>query len=133
MSLCDPLRFRDRLITDGLVEVGTVYEDDDPKREGAIEGFEICRSLSTREEFEAVLRARASREEKMRHEFYEIPPDERDEAARLASYWRHRWGTLQIEFVFERMKIAADWLREGDMISARAALKVTELLQETQP
>lgn len=115
---------RDRLITDGIAEVTDCYKDDGPKREGAIEGFELCRSLSTREEFETVLRARQNRETEMHRAHYEKPEAEREDD--VARYWRHRYGTFQVEWVLNCL-IVAGWSRPGDMLSGRAAMKVAEV------
>lgn len=121
---------RDRLITDGIDEVTDCYKDDDAKREGAIEGFELCRSLSTREEYETVLRARHNRETTMRNAYYELPKEERDADPEHGAYWRHRYGTLQVEWVLNCL-IVAGWSRPGDMLSGRAARKVAEVVGST--
>lgn len=111
-------KLRDRLIADGIAEVERVYADDDPKRLGAVEGFELARTLETREQFERVLRARQRREAKLRRL---QPSDEQ-----LAAYWRHRYATLQIEWALNCLLVAA-WARPGDMLSGRAAIKVGEV------
>lgn len=115
---------RDRLIADGIAEVERVYEADSPKRLGAVEGFELCRTLTTREEFETVLRARQRREhsEALRHR----DPTE----AQIARYWRHRYGTLQVEWVLGCMLVAG-WAVPGDMLSGRATRKVAEVTAAT--
>ena len=117
--------FKTRVIEDGLAEVREVYAEDEPKREGAIEGFETARRLSTREAFEAALHERSLREHEMRCAYYEQPAIERDDD--LSSYWRFRWGTLQVEWVYNVLLVAF-WSRPGDMISSRAAMKAAEVL-----
>jgi hypothetical protein len=52
-----------------------------------------------------------------------IPPDD------LAAYWRHRYATLQVEWILNCLK-AAVWARPGEPVSARAALKAAALLHE---
>lgn len=94
------------------------------RRMTAIEGFDLCRSLSTREEFETVLRARQNRETEMHRAHYEKPEAEREDD--VARYWRHRYGTLQVEWVLNCL-IVAGWSRPGDMLSGRAAMKVAKV------
>lgn len=117
---------RDRVIADGVAEVERVYAPDDPKREGALDGFGLCSHLSSREEFEKVLAGRERREHRMACERMAMPDVAARDAA-LASYWRHRYATLQIEWVLSCLKVAA-WGRAGDMLSSRAALKVAGIV-----
>lgn len=111
--------FKERIIDDGIAEVTECYADNDVKREGAIEGFEIARSLDTREAFEKVIRHRLHREAGMRH----AGPDRNE----LDRYWRSRWATLQLEWVLDCLKVAA-WAQPGEMLSGRAARKTVEVL-----
>lgn len=104
----------DRVIDDGIAEVTEVYADDDVKREGAIQGFEIARTLATREAFERVLRQRRVAESDLRQ-------DANDD------YWRHCWATAQIEWVLEVMKFSF-WAKGPENISARAAIKAHEVI-----
>jgi hypothetical protein len=113
---------RDRVIADGLAEVESTYEPLDPRREGATMGFELCRSLDTREGYERVLRARAAREKRMR----EGATDLRKQRA----YKAHRWASLQIEWVFACC-LAAGWA-SGEPLNGRAAYKVAMVTQELQ-
>lgn len=112
---------RDRVIADGLLEVRSTYFHTDPRQAGAIEGFELCRSLDTREQFERVIAARNRREQRIR------PRSEEDSAARR--YVSHRYATLQVEWVLACM-IAGGWARDGDAVSGRAALKVGSIIQD---
>ena len=113
--------FKTQVIEDGLAEVREVYADDAAKREGAIEGFETARRLATREGFETALRERTLREQELRHAYYDSGKDNLD------GYWRYRWGTLQVEWVFNTL-LAAFWARPGDMLSGRAIRKAGEVL-----
>lgn len=103
---------RDRLIADGIEEVAAVYGEDSPKRAGAVEGFELCRRLDSREAYERVLNARTSRETRMKA------------GARRT---RHRYATLQVEWILSCL-IAAGWRKEGDSISGRAIMKVASIV-----
>lgn len=123
---------RDRLISEGIAEVTKVYAADEDRREGAIEGFELCRSLTTREEFERVIRAREAREFRIKLAHHGEPsgvvvppPIERT----IEQYWRHRYGTLQVEWVLSCLLVAG-WARPGEMVSSRAGLKVGELTKD---
>ena len=111
-----PETLKERVIADGLAEVHKVYAEGDPKREGAVEGFELCRVLRTREEFWSVLQARYKRERRLRR-----GPSDR--------YWYHRYATLQIEWVMNCMMVAF-WSCPGDVLSGRAARKVAEVFSE---
>lgn len=113
---------RDRVIRDGVEEVERVYDVTDPKREGAIEGFAIAAQIEDPAAFVKVLDARRRREERVRREHYDAPPDD-DE---LVAYWRHRWGTLQVEWVYECMKVV--W--GAQPVLARAALKVMGIMND---
>ncbi len=112
---------RDRVISDGIAEIEGCYEEGDPRRAGAIEGFELCRSLLTREEFERVLQARQRREQTM------ALRDRSDE--NTDSYWRHRYVTLQVEWVLGCLD-TLDALTGGRAchVSARQAMKVSEVI-----
>lgn len=105
---------RERVIDDGIAEVAEVYAADDVRRKGAIQGFEIARTLATREAFERVLRQRRVAESYLRQ-------DANDD------YWHHRWATLQIEWVLEVMKFSF-WAKGSENISARAAIKAHEVI-----
>lgn len=116
--------FKTRVIEDGLAEVREVYAGDDTKREGAVEGFEIARRVETREGFEATLQERSLREHELRCAYYDQPRDERDDD--LSDYWRYRWATLQVEWVY-RTLLVAFWAQPGDMLSGRAIQKAAEV------
>lgn len=113
------IELKEKIIDDGLAEVREAYVDDEAKREGAISGFEIARSLTSREEFENVIRHRLAREVRMR--------PWREDPDATHRYWAHRYGTLQLEWVLDCLKVAY-WAREGEMLSSRAMRKVMEVV-----
>jgi hypothetical protein len=82
--------------------------------EGGKEGLTIAERLSTYEEFQEELQARYEREKQL----YRSPPRDR-------AYWRHRSATIQIEFVYERMKV----LWDIHPINLLAKMQVDELVQ----
>src|SRR5438034_282658 len=116
--------FKDRVCDDGVAEVTDVYADDAPKREGALEGFAIARTLANRKQFEDELQGRSNLEHEMRCAHY---GDKSSES--LDAYWRCRWATLQIEFVYSVMLVAF-WAESGDMLSGRASRKVLAVIGE---
>ena len=92
-------QFKTEVIERGIVSVNK--REKGARREGGIEGFELCRSLSTHEQFMNVLKDRHKREIEMTSSRIE-KREEFDSDA----YWRYRYGTLQVEHVLERMKVA---------------------------
>jgi hypothetical protein len=109
--------FKERVIADGIAEVKEVYANEPTKMFGALEGFETARQLTTRQEFEEELRARRHKEAEMRDE---VPID---------TYLHHSWGTLQVEWVLEVMKVAY-WATEKELLSSRAAIKAFSVAAE---
>ena len=85
-------------------------------KRGCIKGFEMCRNLYTPDDFEKALKQQYEKEHNLR---MSNPSDEE-----LDTYWEIRYITLQIEFVFERLKVA--WCYP--MISARAGLDYAEIV-----
>lgn len=117
-------RVIDRIIADGIREVEAVYEEGDHRRVGAIEGFELCRTLTSPEEYERVLTARHRRELKLKSAYYAERKE--DEDASLNDYWRHRYATLQLEHVYERLKV----LYGSPVVSALAVDQLSRILPE---
>lgn len=105
---------RDRVIADGIVEVREAYPDEPEKLDGALEGFAIAQQIEDPAAFLRVLAARRRRE--VRIAANNAEPDH-------YVYLKHRWATLQVEWVFDCMKVA--W--GCSPVSARAALKVNEV------
>jgi hypothetical protein len=117
-------KYRDRMISEGISEVTSLYEEGSPKREGAVEGFELCRTLMQQGEFEKVLAARRAREQRMVAGFHlDVRAKVETDLAGAAAfkdpivttddeYWRHRYATLQIELVHHRL-LALRWLLDA--------------------
>jgi len=107
------LGLRDQLITDGIASVRA--NETRPERiTGGIAGFELCRTLSTPEEYQRVLEQRHRMEQHMRRE--DIDP---------VIYWEYRIASVQIGFLFEHLRIL--W-GIGETVSARAVLHLHKLL-----
>ena len=120
----DPMNIEElkaKLIEDGIESVKKI--ETRPERiRGAIAGFEMCRKLQSKWDFDDCLRNRQAKE-------VEMITDNED----LLVYWEHRMATIQIQFVYDRMKVA--WTQFGlysGPVSARAVLHINELLTEEE-
>lgn len=113
--------FRDEVIRRGIESV-KANETDPEIIAGALEGFEICKAielkvgywidkLEERRKCERQLNA-ASRDT----QYYDKQKND--------DYWRYRYGTLQIEHVFERLKVC--WAMQP--LSARAVIDYADIV-----
>ncbi len=118
-----PEQLKDRLIKDGLrgIEQDPRMIRSPHKLEGSREGFELCRTLNTPEDFQRIIAKRG--QERM-----ELIKKKQRGKATLEDCWKHRFATVQIELVWECMKIA--WDVPGTK-SARAGVRVGQLLGYT--
>ncbi len=114
MNTMTVLELRDRLIEDGLASVNE-HETKPERIRGGIAGFEICRRLQSPGDFTMLLQERHAHE-------IDMLDDTEPEA-----YWEYRYATLQIEYVWERLKAA--W-GIGNTFSTRAILHVNRLYNE---
>jgi hypothetical protein len=122
------LELRDKIITNGIASLKT-HEKRPERLKGGIAGFELCLQLKTPDQYEETLRERYRTERAMINKcsFHgEAKTD--DQETELIPYREYRAGTVQVEFVWERLKIA--W-KIGDTFSARAAIHVNDLLKES--
>lgn len=107
----------ERMVRDQIIEAARAtllkHEPSGIPLEGGIEGLAIAGRLSTPEEFKQELQARYEREKQL----YRSPP-------RNQAYWRHRSATIQIEFVYDRMRV----LWDISPVSFLAKMQVQELL-----
>lgn len=108
---------RDEIIRRGLEEIKETYDEDNYRYKGAVEGFELCKNLETLEDYKTIIDARLRRERKM--QFAKSITDE---------YWQHRYVTLQIEFVYQRMIVFWGASPDGNY-SGRAILQMSDILQ----
>ena len=121
------LQIRDRVIEEGIASA--MASETDKKLAGALEGFEIARSLNTRDDFQEVLHTRRNAEQRMMFEFYSAAGEDKERM--IKEYWKHRYATLQVEFVLDRMLVAG-WADEGELVSANAVMHVARI-QEVYP
>jgi hypothetical protein len=109
-----PLQIRDIVIAGAILSVEE-HETREDRIAGCLEGLEICRRLDTPDDFLTVIAMRQGDEHRMRVE------------CRSEGYWQHRCATAQIEFVYERMKVA--WDLPGPR-SAIAFLQVAKIIDD---
>ncbi len=92
---------------------------------GALEGFDLCKKLTRPEEFEEMLT-------KCNKEDHDVLF--REDRGRGGLYRRLRYRTLQVEWVYEIMKVA--WstigIKVGKSLSARAVMKYHEFYNELE-
>lgn len=80
----------ERIISDGIAEVWEAYADpeDHHKRDGAIEGFEVCRGKAPGE----IVELWCAAEKQSAAQMHIAEPD-------IKAYWRQRYKALQLEWV----------------------------------
>lgn len=106
------------LIERGIKSVKKTEKDS--QKLGGIEGFEMCRTLSTPQDFENKIEELY----KQSHEIFRRRPNLIKEEQE--QYWRMRYQCLQVEFVYERLKCA--W--RSPTLSARAVLDYSAILDK---
>jgi hypothetical protein len=112
-------------LRDFLIERGT---EDTKKTEigsnqlGAIEGFEMCKTLFVPVEFENKIQALNEESQKISMRRPDLTQEE------IEQYWRIRYQCLQVEFVYERLKCAWGYLT----LSARAAIDYSNILEQKE-
>lgn len=109
----------DRLVEDGIASAKEAYEEG-PRLDGAIEGFELARSLpATYEDFDWTVVQRHEEEKHMK--LAGLNEENRD------TYWQHRWATLQLEYCRDILLVAKQAsgqpLPPGVALSARAMMR----------
>lgn len=110
------------IIEKGLESVKTTYKDDDPRQAGGIEGFNKCKELDTPTEFTEAIRESRRKEWNIRKE----------DEGHNDLYVKQRYITLQIEYVFEILKVAWNHatpkLYSFPTISARATIQYAKFV-----
>lgn len=114
----DWTEIRDALIEAGLGSIRKSYPEGTSKFIGGIAGFEACRDLVTRADFQRALKDQYDNEIILRDEQYRTS-DEVDKDR----YWAERYHTLQIEYIYKVLQV-----HEGDKeVSSRAAMRYMEV------
>ena len=119
------LELRDKIIEDGIVSVNK-NETRPERRRGGIHGFELCRELNVPTDYEKALRERYKEESRLA-KLHSTDETNTKEVA-LSKYDEYHYATAQIEFVWDRMKVA--WALGGPY-STKAAIHVNALLNRT--
>ena len=116
------IKIRDKAIEMGLKSIET--EDEPCARIGGRKGFEQCRELETKVEFE-------ERIVELRDELnilFDIYASNRDDPLKdryLENYWRKVWEINQVEFVYEILKCV--W--GSEFVSALAVNTFNKILK----
>lgn len=105
------------LIQNGIESVEK-HETRPERIKGGVVGFNLCRDLNTPDDFVQILEERHKEEGRIRMK-------RRQDKMSIDAYWEYRYATIQIEFVWERLKIA--WKLPGPY-SARAFVHVGEIV-----
>lgn len=113
--------FRDEVIKRGIASVNQ-YETDASIIEAALEGFEICKTIELNPETWMAKITVRQRYERHLRDFSGSPQQHHQHT--IDQYWRNRYITLQIEHVFERLKVA--WAMEP--LSARAMIDYANIV-----
>ncbi len=113
----------DKLIEDGIKSAERSYEEGSYKLSGALEGFELARTLpATYEDFDWIVAQRLEAEKEMKATMRDKQTKEDN-----VNYWHHRWATLQLEYCRDVLLIAkhasGEPLPPGTQLSARAAMR----------
>jgi hypothetical protein len=119
------------LITEGIASVKQEFEG--AKLEGSIEGFEACRTLDTARQFERTISWRSEQEFSLlaradAGDDSELADDSDDPKGDgwHEAYWRYRYGTIQIEYVYNVLRVG--WGKSP--ISARAGIRYHKILEK---
>ncbi len=106
-----------RVCEDGIKSV-LANETDAAKRRGGVQGFELCKGITTIEDFQKLLAERRKTEDNLR--WAGITEDTKDE------YWEYRMETIQVEWCLEILKVA----HRCYPLSGRAIMKYQAILYE---
>jgi hypothetical protein len=115
------LELRDKIVERGMQSMKDEMRK--PIREGGIVGFEISKTLKTREEYEEKIKELREKTFKL---FMATPfPTQKQ----TDEYWYYKSILLQVEFVYERLSVL--W---GNVpsLSAHAVIDINELMKEEE-
>jgi hypothetical protein len=90
------LEFRDRIIDEAIASVHK-HETREHRKRGCLKGLEVCRTLIRLDEYQKEIAVRRGVEMSAATSRHAMTPEE---------YWEFRCGTAQLEFVYERLKVA---------------------------
>jgi len=93
----------------------------EPKRLGCLVGFQIAGDLETPEQFQRELDARMDWEDLLRAE--QVSP---------AEYWEYHAATMQIRFVYERMRVLWGGYPYYDPVALRQVAQLREVVEQQQ-
>lgn len=106
---------REKILVDMIASIER-HETRDFRKQGCLAGLAICRTLETNDDFVRAIRTQRAKAK------YAI-----SEGFGTQEYWRERCASAQIEFFYERFRVAH---RIGPTFSAQAALHVERLMRD---
>ncbi len=123
------LEFRDKVIEEGIRSVHQL-ETREHRIRGCLVGFEMCKSLTTPEDFEELIVGRAREEMEFLSLKAKHTIDYGDVDTHLQQYQEFRCTTIQIEHVYERMKVAWHYnhIHHFDSLSSRAVMQYAKIV-----
>lgn len=119
-----------RLIDDGIAEVRIAYCDpkDHHKREGAVEGFEVCRGKTPAE----LVKLYVAYEEQTQVLNKHVTALADAHRNHHETYWHHRYAAMQVEFVCNVISVglvnAGQPPLFGHLPTVRGAVKYAEVV-----
>lgn len=123
------IEFRDAVIRSAEKGVREHYkrQGDAPnhKLDGSLHGLAICKTLTTREDFIRQLKLRSRNVSRAGEMFEEERSKDGRKEGLLDFFWRERYVQLQIEWVYENMRV---WWKDEN-ISARAGLNASYIVR----
>jgi hypothetical protein len=108
--------YRDAVIAEAVVSVHK-HETREFRKQGCLDGLEICRTLLTLEDYQKEIKARNDIEDAL------VSCEEKPS---LEDYWKFRCATAQLEYVYERMKVA--YAVPGMPLSAMAIMQYAKIV-----
>jgi hypothetical protein len=88
------------------------------KLEGALEGLKICQELKTEDDFKRTIELRRQQET-------QLAGERRADPTKVKEYWAYRYATLQIEYIYEILKVGWD----SPILSSKATLQYNKIVQ----
>jgi len=119
--------YKNILIKEGIRGVKEDNRMKEHEVRGSIDGFNICKNLFTIDEFITEL----NEQNKIVNQAFK---DSCNNKITIEEYWEKRYVQIQVEFIFDSMKIA--WQQAGinifPSLSANKAIRFNEILQENE-
>lgn len=76
-------------------------------RRGGVKGFNMCKPLRSREAFEQLLKERKYEEDGLREKI-DLADLVKERERLVDAYWESRWATVQIEWIYDILRVVWD-------------------------